>query len=136
MLYPDALAAAAQLNQGRRYHQLDQIEVVSHPYYTQAGRPRKGQAPDGYHYRLQGTVTLKSEGVIKSDGVKRSPSRRLRINWASLQLRQGCALVFQCFQSIHLVIFDGVQQIVNLTQEHQGILQFLGAPCQKYYLLV
>ncbi len=95
MLYPDALAAAAQLNQGRRYHQLDQIEVVSHPYYTQAGRPRKGQAPDGYHYRLQGTVTLKSEGVIKSDGVKRSPSRRLRINWASLQLRQRCALVFQ-----------------------------------------
>ena len=44
--------------------------------------------------------------------------------------------VFQCFQSIHLVILDGVQQIVNLTQEHQGILQFLGAPCQKYYLLV
>ncbi|MGV2828803.1 hypothetical protein ACLFKQ_13000 [Myxosarcina sp. GI1(2024)] len=48
----DALAAAAQLNQGLRYHQLDQIEVVSQPYYTQAGRPRKGQAPDGYHYRL------------------------------------------------------------------------------------
>jgi hypothetical protein len=44
--------------------------------------------------------------------------------------------VFQCFQSIHWVMLDGVQQIVNLTQEHQSILQFLGAPCQKYYLLV
>lgn len=44
--------------------------------------------------------------------------------------------VFECFQSIHLVVLNGVQQVVNLTQEHQGILQFLGAPCQKYYLLV
>ena len=44
--------------------------------------------------------------------------------------------VFQCFQSIHLVIFNGLQQIVNLTSEHLNILQFLGSPCQKYYLLV
>jgi transposase len=44
--------------------------------------------------------------------------------------------VFQCFQSIHWVILDGVEQVVNLTQEHQRILQFLGAPCPKYYLLV
>jgi len=45
-------------------------------------------------------------------------------------------LVFQCFQSIHLVILDGVHQIVNLTQEHQRVLQFLSSPCLKYYLLV
>jgi len=44
--------------------------------------------------------------------------------------------VFQCFQSIHLVVFNGIQQIVNLTSEHKHILQFLGFPCQKYYLLV
>lgn len=44
--------------------------------------------------------------------------------------------VFQLFQSIHFVILNGVQQIVNLTQEHQWILQFLGAPCRKYYFLV
>ncbi|NEO07797.1 MAG: IS1634 family transposase, partial [Moorea sp. SIO3I8] len=44
--------------------------------------------------------------------------------------------VFQCFQSIHLVILGGVEQIFNLTHEHHRILQFLGAPCQKYYLLV
>jgi transposase len=44
--------------------------------------------------------------------------------------------IFQCFHYIHLFSLNGVQQIVNLTQDHQGILQFLGAPCQKYYLLV
>lgn len=43
--------------------------------------------------------------------------------------------VFQCFMSIHLVTIAGVQQILNLTDERQWILQFLGAPCQKYYLL-
>jgi transposase len=60
---PDALAAAEQLNQRLRYHRLEQIEVVPHPYYTRGGRPRKGQAPDGYHYRLQGTVSLEEEVV-------------------------------------------------------------------------
>ena len=44
--------------------------------------------------------------------------------------------VFQCFQSVHWVSLNGVQQIVNLTQEHRDVLQFLGASCQKYYLLV
>ena len=44
--------------------------------------------------------------------------------------------VFQCFQSIHLVVLDGAQQVVNLTMEHHHIIQFLGSACQKYYLLV
>lgn len=43
--------------------------------------------------------------------------------------------VFQCFMSIHLVSVAGRQQIINLTDERRWILQFLGAPCQKYYLL-
>lgn len=43
--------------------------------------------------------------------------------------------VFQCFISIHLVTVAGVKQIVNLTDERCWILQFFGAPCQKYYLL-
>lgn len=44
--------------------------------------------------------------------------------------------VFQCFQSIHLLIINGVKQVTNLTQERQWILQFLGADCQTYYLLI
>lgn len=43
--------------------------------------------------------------------------------------------VFQCFMSIHLVTIAGIKQIANLTDERYWILQFLGAPCQKYYLL-
>jgi hypothetical protein len=37
--------------------------------------------------------------------------------------------------SIHLVTVAGVKQIANLTDERLWILQFFGAPCQKYYLL-
>lgn len=43
--------------------------------------------------------------------------------------------VFQCFMSIHLVTIAGMKQIANLTDERLWILQFLGTPCRKYYLL-
>ena len=44
--------------------------------------------------------------------------------------------IFQCFQSVHLVWLDNLAQVANLTEERQHILRFLGAACQKYYLLV
>jgi hypothetical protein len=34
-----------------------------------------------------------------------------------------------------LLVLDGVKHITNLTSERLWILQFFGAPCQKYYLL-
>lgn len=43
--------------------------------------------------------------------------------------------VFQCFQAIHLVWIQGQRHISNLTPQRRKILQFLGAPCQKYYLI-
>lgn len=43
--------------------------------------------------------------------------------------------VFQCFQSIHLVIVAGHKQISNLTPQRRQILQFFGASCGRYYLL-
>lgn len=43
--------------------------------------------------------------------------------------------IFQCFMAIHYVHFDGMKQVVNLTDERRHILQFFGAPSQKYYLL-
>ncbi|MGH2415906.1 MAG: IS1634 family transposase, partial [Microcystaceae cyanobacterium] len=212
----DALAAAQKWCKKLRYHDFLQIETVAHPYYTKAGRPKKGQVPDGYHYRLQGILTLKENVVALArtkagrfvlatnvledkdlteeqmlseykgqQGAERGfrflkeplfftssvflkttervaalamvmglcllvytlAQRALRQSLASAkqtiknQLGKPTATptmrwVFQCFQSIHLVILDGVQQIVNLTQEHQEILRFLGFPCQKYYLLV
>ncbi|CDN10956.1 conserved hypothetical protein [Richelia intracellularis] len=43
--------------------------------------------------------------------------------------------VFQCFQGIHLLNLDGVNQIVNLTSSPHLILSCLPSSCRKYYLL-
>ncbi len=43
--------------------------------------------------------------------------------------------VFQCFMAVHLVVFQGVQQVVNLTDERLHILQFFSPSCRRYYLL-
>ena len=43
--------------------------------------------------------------------------------------------VFMCFQAVHLLHLDGHLQVSNLTDTRAKILSFLGAPCQKYYLL-
>ncbi|RUS92265.1 IS1634 family transposase [Trichormus variabilis] len=43
--------------------------------------------------------------------------------------------IFQCFQGIHLLMIQGFQRILNLTESHRHILQFLPTACQKYYLL-
>jgi transposase len=44
--------------------------------------------------------------------------------------------IFQYFQSIHLVTVGTLKQISNLTEERLQILGFMGAACQKYYLLL
>ena len=41
--------------------------------------------------------------------------------------------IFQCFQGIHVLVLQGVKQIINLTEERQLILQFLPDPCHKSY---
>ncbi|MDF5721503.1 MAG: IS1634 family transposase [Rhizonema sp. PD37] len=43
--------------------------------------------------------------------------------------------IFQCFQGIHVLITQGVKQIINLIEERCRILQFLPVSCQKYYFL-
>jgi transposase len=43
--------------------------------------------------------------------------------------------VFQCFMAVHLVVFQGVQQVVNLTDDRLHILQFFSPACRRYYLL-
>ena len=43
--------------------------------------------------------------------------------------------IFQCFQGIHLLMIQGFQRVLNLTESHCHILQFLPTACQKYYLL-
>lgn len=43
--------------------------------------------------------------------------------------------VFQCFMAVHLVVLNGVKQVVNLTDDRRRILQFLGSAGRQYYLL-
>ncbi len=43
--------------------------------------------------------------------------------------------VFQCFMAVHLVSFQGVTQIVNLSDLRLRILNFFSPACQRYYLL-
>ncbi len=43
--------------------------------------------------------------------------------------------VFQCFMAVHLVVFQGVQQVVNLTDERLHILQFFSPACRRYSFL-
>ncbi len=43
--------------------------------------------------------------------------------------------IFQCFQGIHLVTFQGIKQIANLSDDRQFTLKFFPLSCQKYYIL-
>ena len=44
--------------------------------------------------------------------------------------------IFQCFQSVHVFVIEGVKQVSNLTDERLHLLKFFPKPCQSYYLLV
>ena len=52
------------------------------------------------------------------------PSQRPTLRW-----------IFQQFMAVHVVTLNGAKQITNLTTQRHLILQFMGACCQKYYLL-
>ncbi len=43
--------------------------------------------------------------------------------------------IFQGFQGIHVVVFNGVKQIVNLTDSRLETLNYFSKYCQKYYIL-
>ncbi len=43
--------------------------------------------------------------------------------------------IFQCFQSIHLLLQAGVLQVSNLTEERLYLLKFFPPSSQRYYLL-
>ncbi len=43
--------------------------------------------------------------------------------------------IFQCFQGIHVVVLNGVKQIVNLTDSRLETINYFSKHCQKYYIL-
>ncbi|VEP17083.1 transposase (fragment) [Hyella patelloides LEGE 07179] len=53
----------------------------------------------------------------------------------SLTDRPTLRWIFQCFQGIHLVVLNGVKQIVNLTDSRSETLNYFSKHCQKYYIL-
>lgn len=63
-----------------------------------------------------------SNSLIKNQLGK--PTSRPTLRW-----------IFQCFQSVHLLIINGVQQISNVTDERLWILKFFPAACRRYYLV-
>lgn len=42
--------------------------------------------------------------------------------------------IFQCFQGVHVLVTEGIKQIINLNKERQFILNFLPDSCKNYYL--
>ncbi len=108
--------------------QLHQIEVKQIPYDNKAGRPTKGQEPDGCHYRLIATLipkqaTRRAGRFVLATNILESEI----LSWDEILIKykeqqsteRGFLLrkptstptmrwVFQCFQSIHLVIFNGL----------------------------
>ncbi len=69
----------------------------------------------------------------------RSSLKRIKIGiknqLGKLTISPTLRWVFQCFQGIHLLILNGVSQIINFTSERHFILNCLPPSCQKYYLL-
>ncbi|NER39354.1 MAG: IS1634 family transposase [Oscillatoria sp. SIO1A7] len=63
----------------------------------------------------------------KTEGVKNQLGR--------LTKKPTLRWIFQCFQSIHVLVIKGAVQISNLTEERLGILKFFPCCCQRYYLL-
>ena len=67
--------------------------------------------------------------LVTSDGSIRNQVKKLTSN-------PTMRWVFQMFQSVHLLIINGQQQMSNLTEERQKILNYLGESCSQYYLMI
>lgn len=71
--------------------------------------------------------------VIRS--ALRTAKTGLKNQLGKLTQRPTLRWIFQCFQGIHLVRFQGITQIANLTDERQLTLKFFPKFVQKYYIL-
>jgi hypothetical protein len=82
---------------------------------------------------------MKQSYLRKRRGELRNTLERVKMGiknqLGKLTIRPTLRWVFQCFQGIHLLTLNGINQIVNLTSERHFILSCLPSSCQKYYLL-
>lgn len=103
---------------------------------------------------LTDSVFLKSPHLIEALGLimglcllvytlgQRQLRQALKLTQSTVKNQLGCPTnrptlrwIFQCFQSIHLLINLGIIQISNMTPEHLELLKFFPPCCQRYYLL-
>lgn len=63
-------------------------------------------------------------------------SKKIKNQLGKLTTSPTLRWILQCFQGLHVLIIQGVKQIINLTEERRRILQFLPQNCQKYYVYV
>jgi transposase len=59
----------------------------------------------------------------------------LKNQLGKLTARPTLRWIFQGFQGIHLVVLQGLKQVVNLTEDRRLTLTFFPTACHKYYLL-
>jgi transposase len=210
----DARSQAQTLAARWRYHALAEVQVVEHPHYERAGRPKADASPSRITYRLTAQVvaddaaiarakrkagrfilatnalddpTMTAEQVLSDYKGQYAPERSFGLlkdplfftssvflktpqriaalamvmglavmvyTLAQRQLRHALAQanetvldqrkqptqtptlrwIFQSFQAIHRVVFNGQVHISNLSSERLKVLRCLGAPCQNYYL--
>ncbi len=52
-----------------------------------------------------------------------------------LTARPTLRWIFQCFQGIHFLVYQGIKQVVNVTEERLLTLKFFPESVQKYYIL-
>ena len=64
----------------------------------------------------------KAEDTVPNQ--KGKPTSRPTLRWT-----------FQCFQSVHLIIVNGVKAFVDITKIQKTFLKFLPPECQRYYFL-
>jgi transposase len=63
-------------------------------------------------------------------------NQQIKNQLGKLTPRPTLRWIFQCFQGIHVLVVDGISQILNLSDERLWILQFFPSACLRYYLLV
>lgn len=106
---PLFFTASVFLKTPRRIAALAVIMGLSVMIYTLAQR------------QLRQALAAANETVLDQ---RKRPTQKPTMRW-----------IFQCFQAVHLVWLDSKAKVSNLTTERLKILRFLGAPCQKYYLV-
>ena len=73
--------------------------------------------------------------VVESQALKQSQSG-IKNQLGKLTERPTLRWIFQCFQSVHLLVVNGVKHISNLTDERLSILRFFPESSRRYYLLL